>query len=196
MQAAGLNSLTDILTIRNTLIGIDYRNWPEKLSFYYQLPLDTKLPERYEEYLKTCIIDEVMPFFKSNLAEKDAFYEYYVKSYSSPLYSDAKDVDDMLFLHLFKNKHHLLKETELKGKREDLTNFRPRIFIYSSKQYYQEIMEDYDTSSEEFAFKYIKLERLRKVDPQLRKVIFDNIRRSCERNDYKDSYLYIKFNER
>lgn len=188
MQFFDFNDDKDILILRNTMIGVDYSDWPNTLEFYYELP-DVKRAD-FETKVRSCLEEQVVPFFKRHTS--DMFYEYFVKSFSSFLYSDAKNVDDMLFLYLFTNQHDSLRQARLAGRRVDLKRFRPKQCKYSQKQYYLEVMDDYDTSSEMFAFKYWKLEHLEKADPDLRKKIFKNIKGSCERNSYTESYLYEK----
>lgn len=140
--------------------------------------------------VRSCLTEQVLPFFKGHTS--DMFYDYFVKSFSSFLYSDAKNVDDMLFLHLFTNQHDLLRRAYLVGRKENLKRFRPKQCKYSQKQYYLEVMDDYDTSSAMFAFKYWKLKHLEEADSDLRKKIFGNIKEACERNSYTKSYLYDK----
>lgn len=188
----GMSSDEDILTLQQTLAGVDYSRWPEELVFYYQVP-DSPAQVGAEDFRKRveeCVRDVVMPFFVKR--PPDMFYEYLIKSFGSFLYSDAKSVDDMLFLHLFENRHELLKAARLGGERKDLGNYMRQYCKYSQKQYYYEIMKDYDTSSYKFSFKYKKLEQLEKADAELRKVIFKNIATACQENSYKESFLYWK----
>lgn len=189
-----------ILFLRKVLIGVDYSEWPKSLKFYYQWPKDIMESSIFEKRLRDCIENEMMPFFKDGV--QNMFSEYFIKSFSSFLYSDAKNVNDMLFLHLFKNCHSVLKEVSLEGEtlREgtageeiDLSEYQNQKCKYSQKQYYYEMMKDYDTSSDNFTGKYIKLMRLEKSEPELGKEIFANIKRACEENSYTDSYLYRKF---
>ncbi len=185
---------TGIFTLLDTLVGIDYSGWPERLVFSYELPKEPqKLVDGYEKKVEECIKNEIMPYFKEG--SDDMFRRYFIESFSSFLYSAAKDVNDMLFLHLFKNKHSLLKGVELALKNEiraDLEGNLPERCKYSQKQYYYQILEDYDTSSQEFALKYWKLKQLKQAEPELSKKIFGNIKAACERNTYTNSYIYRK----
>lgn len=189
-----------ILLLRQVLIGVDYSEWPRSLKFYYQWPEGMTDDEKFDKQLRECIENEMMPFFKDGV--QNMFSEYFIKSFSSFLYSDAKNVNDMLFLHLFKNCHSVLKEVSLEGETRqkgtageklDLSEYQNQKCKYSQKQYYYEMMKDYDTSSDNFTGKYIKLMRLEKSEPELGKEIFANIKRACEENSYTDSYLYRKF---
>lgn len=185
----GLQDIESAIGIfRDTLIGVQYDEWPDKLHFSYCVPEDIGISgykEKVEEWIKVGI----MPYFQTQ--KGNIFNEYFLKSYGSFLYSDAKSVDDMLFLHLFRNKHHLLKETVLEGENKNLSEYQSKRCKYSQKQFYATVMEDYDTSSEMFAYKYMKLELMEKADSNLRKEIFEKVLSACRRNKYEDSYLAI-----
>ena len=188
-------SLDDIPTainiFRNTLIGVEYEQWREQLNFYYYVPDDLKkrIPDSYESKLETWIYIGIMPYFKEQ--PRNMFYDYFVKAFGSFLYSDAKCVDDMLFLHLFKHKHQLLEKTVFLGADEDLPEYQAKACKYSQKQFYATVMEDYDTSSEMFMYKYRKLDLMERADVDLRRTIFQKVKGACERNQYEDSYLKI-----
>lgn len=174
---------------RDTLIGIEYSNWPERLQFYYYVPshAGNAIPKDYDDKLESWIETGIMPYFKAQSG--NVFYNYFVKVFSSFLYSDAKSVDDMLFLHLFINQHHLLKDTVLAGSDDMLRDYQSQKCKYSQKQFYSMVMEDYDTSSQMFMYKYRKLDLMEKADSGLRQQIFRKVLAACNRNRYGDSYL-------
>lgn len=185
----GLQDIESAIGIfRDTLIGVQYDEWPDKLHFSYCVPEDIGI-SGYKEKVEEWIEVGIMPYFQTQ--KGNIFNEYFLKSYGSFLYSDAKSVDDMLFLHLFRNKHHLLKETVLEGENKNLSEYQSKRCKYSQKQFYATVMEDYDTSSEMFAYKYMKLELMEKADSSLRKGIFEKVLSACRRNKYEDSYLAI-----
>lgn len=180
-----------INTFRNTLIGIEYGQWNEQLNFYYYLPENFNIPDRqsYESSLEKWIKVGIMPYFKAQPG--NMFYDYFVKAFSSFLYSDAKSVDDMLFLHLFVNKHDVFEKVAFMGEDKKLPLYQSKACKYSQKQFYAEVMEDYDTSSEMFMYKYRKLDLMERADVDLRKTIFQKVKDACERNGYGNSYLKI-----
>lgn len=180
-----------ITTFRDTLIGVEYDEWPEKLKFSYCFPesyLEGIDSAKYEQRVIKWIKQGIMPYFKDG--KNGMFYEYFIKTFNSFLYSDAKCVDDMLFLHLFTNRHELLKEVSFEGECKIISNYRSKLCKYSQKQFYLMAMEDYDTSSETFPSKYRKLDLMERADYELRKTIFQKIKAACERNQYTESYLY------
>lgn len=186
----GMKDIPSAISIfRDTLIGVEYSNWPESLQFYYSIPQydDNTIPEGYEDQLKSWIEMGIMPYFKAQSG--NMFYNYFVKVFSSFLYSDAKSVDDMLFLHLFINQHHLLKDTVLAGSDDMLGAYQSQKCKYSQKQFYSMVMEDYDSSSQMFMYKYRKLDLMEKADSGLRQQIFRKVLDACNRNRYGDSYL-------
>lgn len=182
---------TGITAFRNTVIGVEYDEWPQKLKFSYCFP--ESYPEginvaEYENEVIRWIKAGIMPYFKTG--NKNMFYNYFIKAFGAFLYSDAKCVDDMLFLHLFMNQHDLLKETEFLGECKEISEYRSAQCKYSQKQFYLMAMEDYDTSSEMFPSKYKKLDLMERADLDLRRTIFQKIIDACERNKYETSYLY------
>lgn len=182
---------TAIRVFRDTLIGVEYGQWKKELKFYYALPDDLAGadPVRYEDRLSSWVKTGIMPYFKNR--KGDLFYNYFVKAFSTFIYSDTKSVDDMLFLHLFVNKHHLLNNVVFAGEDNSLSRYQSKRCKYSQKQFFGMAMEDYDTSSEMFMYKYRKLDLMERADSELRKTIFKRILDSCRRNQYEDSYLQI-----
>ncbi len=174
--------------LKDILVGVDYAAWPERLNLYYQLPKTEETPEGLEEKVKEYLEEVVLPFFQVH--ENDMYYEYFLKSIGAFLYSDAKDVNDMLFLHLFMNQHGLLKKAVIASRREDLEDYRPDKCKYSQKKFYEDMMRDYDTSSANFGFKYSRLSKMERDGRLLRGDMFENIKKACEWNHYENSYLY------
>ena len=192
MNYFGLKDIPKAVNIfRNTLIGIEYGQWNEQLQFYYYLPKNLKNSESeaYKLSLETWIKVGIMPYFSTQ--PRNMFYDYFVKAFSSFLYSDAKSVDDMMFLHLFVNKHDLFERGVFMGEDNELPLYQAKACKYSQKQFYAEVMEDYDTSSEMFMYKYRKLDLMERADVELRKTIFQKVKDACERNGYGNSYLKI-----
>ena len=192
LEYFGLDDISTAIAIfRDTLIGVEYEQWRRQLNFYYSMPdcLKNFNSELYEMHLKSWIKTGIMPYFRNQPG--DVFYNYFVKAFSTFLYSDAKCVDDMLFLHLFVDKHELLKNIVFVGEDNEIRNYQSRSCKYSQKQFYATAMEDYDTSSEMFLNKYRKLDLMERADINLRKTIFQKIVNSCRRNQYEDSYLMI-----
>lgn len=195
MKYFGLDDIdipTAVNVFRNTLIGVEYGQWRKQLKFYYYMPGNLKEPKRrlYELKLKTWINVGIMPYFRAQ--PSNMFYDYFVKAFSSFLYSDAKCVDDMLFLHLFVNKHQMFENvTFIDQEDAELPKYQAKACKYSQKQFYTEVMEDYDSSSEMFMYKYRKLDLIERADVDLRRTIFQKVKDACERNEYGDSYLKI-----
>lgn len=192
LEYFGLDDIsTAIAVFRDTLIGVEYGQWRSQLNFYYSMPecLNKIIFESYKMRLESWIKAGIMPYFRSQSG--DVFYNYFVKAFSTFLYSDAKCVDDMLFVHLFVDKHELLNNVVFAGEDNEIRNYQASACKYSQKQFYATAMEDYDTSSEMFMNKYRKLDLMERADVNLRRTIFQKIVSSCQRNQYEDSYLKI-----
>lgn len=179
--------------LRDILVGVNYSNWPQKLTFTCHVPAYIKSEEGMPisfDMVKTYLEGLVLHFFQNQ--GEDMYYEYFIRSINSFLYSDAKCLDDMLFLHLFTNQHSLLKMAELIEEADTswLVKAKRRGGKYSQKRFYADIMKDYDTSSEIFSYKYSKLEDFERECKLNREEIFTNIMEVCEHNQYGNSYLY------
>lgn len=184
------NSNERLPLLRNILIGIHYENWPSELKFSYYIPEEHRQMVS-EEKLKNWLTEVILPFFQTG--SSNIYNVYFIKSMGSFLYSDAKSLDDMLFLHVFMNQHDKLQRAVLlEGNQKQLDDLKRMDGKYSQKRFYGDVMRDYDTSSERFALKYAKLDRIEieskgKLD---RRTIFENIIQACKENHYADSYLY------
>ena len=185
------NIADGIRIFRQTLIGVEYEYWKKELKFYFYISRDIEdeVSEHYRDQLCQWIKIGIMPYFKKK--EGNIFYQYFVKAFSSFLYSDTKNIDDMLFLHLYDNRRKLLGNPVFEGGCSDVVNYQSKKCKYSQKQFYLMVMEDYDTSSEMFMYKYRKLNLMERADFDLRKTIFPKVMAACERNGYQDSYLYL-----
>lgn len=172
-------------------IGVDYANWSDSLQFYYWAKDIDKIPclgfeKRLVEYLSEIII----PCF---VEQTDNLYTRYLrKCCTAFLYSDAKNVDDMLFLHLFDRCHRQIKKSEIPPKKRDLQDLICRGRKYSGKRFYQEVIEDYDGPSQFFANQYRKLGIMEENGNLTIHTVFDKVKIACESNNYSNSYLYQK----
>ncbi|MCC8089513.1 MAG: hypothetical protein LIO79_09700 [Rikenellaceae bacterium] len=182
------DSCNSIIELKQTLIGLDYSNWRCKIVFYYKNADSVKGGKIKEKSISDWLKEAVLPFFSNH--PRDMFYNYFVKSFSTFLYSSAKNVSDMLFLHIFEKKHDLLAEAVLSGEKLNLSMYLSRSCKYANKQFYYETMNDYDTPSSSFPFQYRKLSLIEQSDTDLRKNIFVYLRDVCEEDTYTDSYLY------
>lgn len=185
---AGLEERLPLL--RNVLVGIHYENWPFELKFSYFIPEEYR-DKISEKELNHWLEEVILPFFRKG--SSNIYNAYFIRSMGSFLYSDAKSLDDMLFLHLFMNQHDRLLSTRLlEGNDQELSELIRMDGKYSQKRFYGDVMKDYDTSSERFALKYAKLDRIEsESEGELeRRTLFENIKKACEENRYSDSYLY------
>jgi len=188
LQYLGLKGYQDIYKLSDVLIGIDYQEWPNhvRLSYYYD---EKNFPEDFKEKLNACIEGMVRPFFHPC---EDIYQRYFRKCFLSLLYSDAKSVDDMLFLHLMKKQ--VIQFTnltlELSGMNSRLPNLKSKKMKYSGKRFYQEVMSDYDVSAEFFPNQYRKLIQMQQSGDLSPGNVFRDIMSVCETNNYTGSYLY------
>lgn len=178
--------------LTGVLIGIDYENWPESLQMSYYFCKSDDFPINFEERLIRYIETVIMPCFQPKM--EDMYQQYTRRCISSFLYSDARHVDDMFFLHLFSIKFNQIKKAEwafVKLNTELPKIFSQRSLKYSNKRFYQELFADYDTPRFPFTNQFIKLQKIKTSKVSKSNVnYFKVIASVCARNHYRDSDLY------
>lgn len=188
------------------LIGIDYSLWIEEVVFSYTL--DSKIDinkaiycERLEQFINNVII----PKFDSR--SEISYESYYRKIFISFLYGDAKNVEDLLFLHIYQWHKKILGKSRLREKSRDekqnLIDNKNVEFKFSTKRFYQIAMERFDST---FHNEYDRLNAygtLRRESNMLFydykkddiKMILSNIKKACEAITYDRTILYRQCQE-
>lgn len=186
-----LQSEEELYLLSEIFIGIDYRNWPEvlRISYHYADKLHeiVGFEERLNHYLDEIVLRCFYKFDRND----HMYQQYFRQCIASFLYSDAKNVDDMLFLHVFSHHFERLKRVEWAEERNRPLK-KPQIYKlkYSDKRFYQEVIMDYDEPSQYFANQYRKIELMRQNGARFPQKVFSNILEVCKNNHYEDSYLY------
>lgn len=182
----------DIHLLSDILVGIDYSNWPNNLRLSYAYPGETQQfqNEEFQASLREYLEHIVLPCFQRE--RQDMYYAYFRKCIASFLYSDAKSVDDMLFIHIFKRHFALLQHASLEQEKgyDRLSSLRSRGIKYSGKRFYQEVISDYDEPSRYVTDQDRKLARMKEDGGLSPAEVFKNVRKACEKNQYLNSNLY------
>ena len=188
------------------LIGIDYSLWIEEVVFSYTL--DSKIDinkaiycERLEQFINNVII----PKFDS--ISEISYESYYRKIFISFLYGDAKNVEDLLFLHIYQWHKIILGKSKLRERyadeKQDLIDNKNVKFKFSTKRFYQIAMKRFDST---FNNEYDRLNAygtLRRESNMLFydykkddiKMILSNIKKACEAITYDRTILYRQCQE-
>lgn len=188
------------------LIGIDYSLWIEEVVFSYTL--DSKIDinkaiycERLEQFINNVII----PKFDS--MSEISYESYYRKIFISFLYGDAKNVEDLLFLHIYQWHKIILGKSKLRERytdeKQDLIDNKNVEFKFSTKRFYQIAMKRFDSI---FNNEYDRLNAygtLRRESNMLFydykkddiKMILSNIKKACEAITYDRTILYRQCQE-
>lgn len=188
------------------LIGIDYSLWIEEVVFSYTL--DSKIDinkaiycERLEQFINNVII----PKFDS--MSEISYESYYRKIFISFLYRDAKNVEDLLFLHIYQWHKIILGKSKLRERytdeKQDLIDNKNVEFKFSTKRFYQIAMKRFDST---FNNEYDRLNAygtLRRESNMLFydykkddiKMILSNIKKACEAITYDRTILYRQCQE-
>ena len=188
------------------LIGIDYSLWIEELVFSYTL--DSKIDinkaiycERLEQFINNVII----PKFDS--ISEISYESYYRKIFISFLYGDAKNIEDLLFLHIYQWHKRILGKSKLreryKDEKQDLIDNKNVELKFSTKRFYQITMKRFDST---FNNEYDRLNAygtLRRESNMLFydykkddiRMILSNIKKACEAITYDRTILYRQCQE-
>lgn len=169
-------------------IGIDYTNWPDLLVVHYYCE-----EKRYDQVAVNFIKDVLLPVF--NNRSRNMFHTYIRKAMYSFFYSSAKTVNDMLFIHLFKDKENLLGKAVLakENNEEKVKRNRNKEFKYSSKRFYDMIMKNYDISSNIYVGQMRTshiIQKNERTDAKIDKnEIYKNVITACKNLSYENAYL-------
>ncbi len=148
--------------------------------------------ERILSFLN-CFIDKIiMPIFNS---QNGIFHRYFDKAIYSMLYGNSKNMNDMLFIHLFRNRRGELGKLQKKApltSLENVTNYINYKYKYSIKRFIELMMRANDIRATE-SFEQIRVARI--VDSNEKSNIgalqlYGIIADICEKLNYTDSYLY------
>ena len=188
------------------LIGIDYSLWIEEVVFSYTL--DSKIDinkaiycERLEQFINNVII----PKFDS--ISEISYESYYRKIFISFLYGDAKNVEDLLFLHIYQWHKRILGKSKLreryKDEKQDLIDNKNVEFKFSTKRFYQIAMKRFDST---FNNEYGRLNAYGTFRRESNMFFYDykkddikmilfNIKKACEAITYDRTILYRQCQE-
>ena len=197
----GLNKYRKLYLLSEMLIGFDYSDWPNSVKvscgFYkeiYENPIVFKAGDGFKNAL--------MPYFEKIIGycfcEKSmprAIWRHIKQCIDSLLYSDTKSIDDVLFLHLYRDRFELLKTYPDGMKWDDdlyklIYKREGQSIKYSGKRHYLQAISDYDTSARFFENQYLKLDVMEEHAELVPREVFLNICEVCVNNHYKGSYLY------
>lgn len=190
-------------------IGIQYGNWKERLVFDYYLEEELEKEEKILVEVKNFIGNTLIPLFNEKV--DDMYSGYIHKSVCSFLYSDVASVEDMLFVHLYKNHRKIIGKAVLNEVHAPslVKKHINKSFKYSFKRFYEMALESYDISASEYIGQYKTIEMIEKSDDLknalkgyedehqmmekgARYVLFKQIANACEHLNYMDSYIYIR----
>lgn len=169
-------------------IGIDYKEWPSLLEVHYYCE-----EERFENVAVRFIREVLLPVL--NNRDGDMFNEYIRKAMYSFFFSAAKNVNDMLFAHLFMNKANLLGRVNLAEEnniKKVMDNINTR-YKFSSKRFYDMIMKNYDMSSNMYVGQIRTSQIIRENEQKENRIskdkIYRNVITACKNLSYENTYL-------
>lgn len=181
-------------------LALDYSNWKTgvEISYYYK-EKDSFFREKIEQFA----------FFVLRKAfgtrEKDIYQKYLKKVMISILYGAAKSTEDLLFVHMLKDREKLVGEFCWRGMMEEgKDNYYPEIELYYNqnckytlKKNYWDLMRKFDCMDLNIIDKYTVFETIRKTSGKggaerdsVVSQFLEEILRVCMDIGYDDSMLY------
>lgn len=189
------------ILLEQILIGIEYTEWLSELRFSYMLDSRSNIHKALDcEKLESIIEDVIIrSFLLQN--KKNVYQKYFREAFISMLYGDAKSVEDLLFLHIYKWHGHEIKKARFDEDRINLSlgRYKNLDYRFSTKRFYQAAMEELDVtfhSQYEEVKAYISLYRdlerdlLPDTGEGSTKDLIQNIKCACEELTYDNSPLY------
>lgn len=174
----------------NVLVGIDYHAWPSQLSLSYDIQNHDVLNlPLFKERLKAFLEYAIKPCFFTDEMRNPLYQKYFCECIASFLFSDAKYVDDMLFLDVFSCHFDRLKKVLISGA-EALTNPRGSRMKYSDKHVYQELIETLSSPSPHLPAMLQGLTAASPYKVNRARWILEKLVEGCTHNHFKDSPLY------
>ncbi len=179
-------------------IGIDYTNWETEINISYWNNNEGEIDYTNLDRFIRIILAKVF-----SGEDRDMYQKYLKESFVSFLYGTVKSVEDLIFLHIFKNKGKqlgTLKFAERKYWDEKLKRFYNVDCKYSYKKIYWETIEKFDVTTVDLIKQYLIMNAIkedsyyvalnRKYNP-VKKLLTDIID-ACKNIQYADSDLYEK----
>ena len=179
-------------------VGLDYTEWKEKIeiNYYYEDGSEINV-NQFKHFLKTIL-------YKVFSKKGNMYQRYLKKSFVSFLFGAAKSVEDLIFLHVFKNKGELIGSVDLED--ENCIAYNPQVKMYhnlnckySYKRMYWEAIETIDWEGFNFFERYKVLSLIDSVknsandyeEIQYMDDFFENIVQAAKNICYESSLLYF-----
>lgn len=178
-------------------IGIDYSDWPRRLALHYAMVDDSTQCARtdavtQETFLKIFVTKVVEPIF--NATRDELFQNYIWKTIYSLLYGAAKNVEEMVLIHLLKDKAAIVGRARIadENKPESVADNINRDYKYSIKRFVAMIISRFDISASGALDQMWAAHVINKCDEAVssEEKLFNKVKRACEGIGYVDSYLY------
>lgn len=178
-------------------IGIDYSDWPRCLTLHYAVVDDSSqrvqtnaFPQK--AFLKVFVEKVIEPIF--NQPREELFQKYIWKTIYSLLYGAAKNVEEMVLIHLLQDKSLIVGKTVVAVKNDPVRVEKNinRKYKYSIKRFVAMIISRFDISESNALDQMWAAYIINKSDEAAnnKEKLFYKVRIACENMGYVDSYLY------
>lgn len=166
-------------------IGMDYTNWKKEIniSYWFEGVDDSK-----KEYIYQTI--EMLIEQLKNQRKPNMYQRYLKNAFVSFLYGAAKSVEDLVFLHIFKDYANLLGKYRIVGEDSEVKKHYNLNCKYSHKKNYWETAEVFDRDNVTIIDQYRVMNLDDNKEPGEEKGLLNKLLQACANIGYEDSQLY------
>lgn len=166
-------------------IGMDYTDWKSKVDIFYWFEgADDSKKEFIRQTIE--ILIEQLEYRK----EPNMYQRYLKNAFVSFLYGAAKSVEDLIFLHIFKDYAELLRHYSIKGEDLDVKKHYNLNCKYSHKKNYWEAVELLDRNNVNMIAQYRVFDLDNSKEPGEEQSLLKKISQACLNIGYENSELY------
>lgn len=166
-------------------IGMDYTNWKQEINISYW---SEGANDSQKEYIRQTI--EMFIEQLENQKRPNMYQRYLKNAFVSFLYGAAKSVEDLVFLHIFKDYANLLGKYRIVGEDSEVKKHYNLNCKYSHKKNYWETAEIFDRDNVNIIDQYRVTNLDNNKEPGGEKSLLNKLSQACENIGYEESQLY------
>jgi len=150
-----------------------------------------KLQDNYNKIAKIVkLLSETL--FEENMMPGDEFLSLlnvYKLNFYTALYSSVKSIDDMLYLHLLRDRYALVQLEKSEPEKIIINPSEYELRYFEDKKMYSDIMKECDQVKISYIQQYSIKDVIEKINGNNVKKVAEDIKTVCERYGYTGSYL-------
>lgn len=166
-------------------IGMDYTNWKTEIVISYCFEGADDLKKEYVRQTMEMLVEQL-----KNQKNPNMYQRYLKNAFVSFLYGATKSVEDLVFLHIFKDYPNLLQEYRILGENSEVKEHYNLNCKYSHKKNYWEVAEAFDRNNVNIIDQYRVLNLDDNKEPREEAGLLNKLAQACKNIGYEDSQLF------